>query len=234
MTSPLIGTLSESSLHADIKTWVAQPGDQLETAVAGFVIDVVHGDTLIEIQTRHLYAMKRKLKKLLPDYSIRLLHPIPQKKWIVRETASGKPISRRKSPKQGRFQDIFAELVRIPHLFAHPNLTLQVLLTHEEEIWRDDGQGSWRRKGWSIIDRHLLQVAAVTELKSAFDLLALLPADLPRPFSNSDIAQKLTGSKRARTRLAQQMTYTLRQLGAIEVVGKSGNSHLHEIMRADE
>ena len=64
-----IGTLSEKSLHAGLKEWLSQPGDTFEVKVDGFVIDIVRGDVLFEIQTRHLYAMKRKLSKLLPRRS---------------------------------------------------------------------------------------------------------------------------------------------------------------------
>ena len=85
-----IGTLSERSLHAGLKTWLAEPGDEQEVKVDGFYIDIVRelpdGDQLlIEIQTRNLGAMKRKLAKLLPNYKVLLVHPIPQVKWIVRE-----------------------------------------------------------------------------------------------------------------------------------------------------
>jgi hypothetical protein len=220
---PHIGTLAEKSLHAALKEWLAQPGDQQEQPVDGFVIDIVRGDTLMEIQTRHLGAMKRKLGKLLPHHPVDLIHPIAAEKWIVRQTASGQPISRRKSPKRGRLIDIFAELVRIPHLLPHPNLTVIVLLTRQEEIWRDDGQGSWRRKRWSVHDHLLLDVIGQHRFEGVNDWLALLPNDLPRPFTNRELAAALG----CRQNLAQKITYTLRNAGLIERVGKEGNAWLY-------
>jgi hypothetical protein len=59
-----IGTLNEKPLHAALKVWYALPGDRLEVSVGGFIADIVRGDLLIEIQTRHLAAMKRKLHAL--------------------------------------------------------------------------------------------------------------------------------------------------------------------------
>ena len=185
----------------------------------------MRGDTLIEIQTRHLYAMKRKLKRLLPDHTIHLYHPIAQQKWIVRQTAEGDPISRRKSPKKGRLHDIFTELVRIPDLLLAPNLTLHVLLTEEETILRDDGQGSWRRKGWSNYDRLLLGVMEEAVLATAADYLALLPAGLPQPFSNKQLAEALS----CQTRLAGRMTYTLRTMGLLQLAGKQGQANLFAV-----
>lgn len=217
-----IGTLSEKSLHAGLKEWVGQPEDQFEVSVDGFVIDIVRGRTLIEIQTRHLYAMKRKLARLLAEHEVRLLHPIAQEKWIVRETAVGHPISRRKSPKRGQTLDIFKELVRFTGLIPHPNLTIEVLLTQEEEILRDDGQGSWRRKRWSLHDRRLLAVVEQITFATAADYLAVIPGELKRPFTNQDLAQSLACTPN----LATKISYTLRQMDLLTISGKQGNAYL--------
>ncbi|KAA3658667.1 MAG: hypothetical protein DWQ04_24420 [Chloroflexi bacterium] len=223
-----IGTLSERSLHAELKGWLAQPGDQQEVQVDGFFIDIVRdvptgGQLLIEIQTRNFGAMKRKLAKLLPNHQVLLVHPIPEVKWIVRETAVSTPISRRKSPKRGRVIDIFRELVSIPHLLTHPNLTIAVLLTHQEEVLRDDGQGSWRRKRWSLADKRLLEVKTEHRFEQPTDFLKILPDDLPQPFTTRDLAEK---SKITRN-MAQRTAYTLKHINVITEVGKNGNFKLY-------
>lgn len=225
-----IGTLAEKSLHAGIKEWYGRSGDQFEVKVDGFVIDIVRGEQLIEIQTRHFGAMKRKLSRLLEDHPVLLLHPIAQEKWIVRETAVGQPISRRKSPKKGQTLDIFSELMRLPHLLPHPNLTVGALLTQQEEIWRDDGQGSWRRKGWSLHDHHLLQVVEMHTFATPAALLTLLPTALPQPFTNRQLAQLA----KIRPNLAQRITYTLARCEVIEQVGKEGRSNLYRFLSSDK
>ena len=48
MTS--IGSLHEKSLHAALKAWCLQPGDHTEVPVDGYIIDIVRGDLLIEVQ----------------------------------------------------------------------------------------------------------------------------------------------------------------------------------------
>jgi hypothetical protein len=221
-----IGTLAEKSLHAGIKAWYGRSTDQFEVKVDGFVIDIVRGDQLIEIQTRHFGAMKRKLKYLLNDHPVLLLHPIPQQKWIVRQTAVGEPISRRKSPKKGQPLDLFSELMRIPHLLPHPNLVVGALLTQQEEIWRDDGQGSWRRKGWSLHDHRLLEVVELHTFAAPADLLTLLPLDLPQPFTNRQLA-KLA---KIRVNLAQRITYTLARCGALEQCGKASRAYTYRFV----
>lgn len=221
-----IGTLSEKSLHAGIKQWYGRLHDQYELPIDGYIVDIVRGETLIEIQTRQLGAMKHKLTALLPNHPIRLLHPIAQEKWIVRQTAENQPISRRKSPKQGQLIDVFAELLRIPTLLLHPNLTVEILLTQEEEIWRDDQQGSWRRKRWSLADRKLLGVVDQVVLAETADFLALLPPNLPDPFTNRHLAEALVCPPTK----ALKMSYTLRQMGLLQVVGKQGKLLLHHVV----
>jgi hypothetical protein len=227
--SPHIGTLAEKSLHAALKEWYGRDGDQFEVKVDGRVIDIVRGQQLIEIQTRHLYAMRRKLATLLPNHPVTIIHPIPQAKWIVRQEADGTPVSRRKSPKRGQFIDIFRELARLTMWLPHPNLTICVALTHEEEIWRNDGQGSWRRRGWSLADRLLLQVADTLCLHTPDDYLQLLPNGLPPTFTNKALAQ----AAGCRPALAQQMSYTLRKMGLVTAVGKQERALLMAITKSN-
>jgi hypothetical protein len=119
---PGIGLLNEKELHASLKKWYARPGDRLEVPVDGFVIDIVRDDLLIEIQTRNFASIKSKLNNLARCHRVRLIYPIVQEKWIVRSpTRSGKGAIRRKSPKKGRMEDLFWELVSIPQLLLNPN-----------------------------------------------------------------------------------------------------------------
>ena len=194
MTDPLenptqIGTLQETSLHAALKKRLARPGDQFEVELDGYFIDIIHGDLLIEIQTGNFTALKRKLGRLLPNHPVCVVYPIAQERWVRRITAENQQISRRKSPKRGRIEELFLELVRLPDLVIHPNFSLKALLIQEEVIWRDDGRGSWRRKGWSIADRLLLDVHEFRDFNKTADYLALLPNPLNYPFTNNDLVR---------------------------------------------
>jgi hypothetical protein len=224
--SPGIGTRNEKSLHAALKQWYARPGDQLEAKVGGFIIDIVRGDQLIEIQTQNLAAIQRKLQALLEHHPVRLVYPIAKEKWIGRTTRSGKKIiGRRKSPKVGQLSDLFGELVSIPELINRKNFALEVVLVQEEEIRRVDGRGSWRRRGQSIHDHKLLQVLETVTFEKREDMLRFLPGDLDQPFSNHDLAQRTGNSIYA----VRQMTYCLKKMGVLEQVGKRGNTLLFRI-----
>lgn len=225
-----IGRLRERSLHAALKQRYARPGDQFETRVGGYVIDIVRGDPdvplLIEVQTGSFAKIKPKLLALVDLYPVRLVHPIAHEKWIVRiDGKDGHMISRRKSPRRAGVELLFRELVSFPSLVLHPNFAIDVLLTREEDVWCDDGKGSWRRKGWSIVDHHLLDVIDQIPLETADDLRALLPAGLNDQFTSSDLA---LGLRIARYN-AQKMAYCLRAMGVIELVGKQGNALLYRL-----
>ena len=83
-----IGVRQESSLHAALKEWYADPDDAVEVAVDGYQIDVISGELLVEIQTGNFSAMRVKLRRLLPAHPVRLVYPIAREKWICREWAA--------------------------------------------------------------------------------------------------------------------------------------------------
>ena len=218
-----IGTLNEKSLHAALKQWYARPDDLIEVSVDGFTVDIVRDDLLIEIQTRNLSAIKRKLTTLVEQHPVRLVYPVAQDKWIVRQSENGERVlGRRKSPKRGTVELVFEELVSIPQLLAHSNFALDVLLI-QEEVRRYDGTRNWRRRGWVTHERRLLQVVGQRLFETPKAMLALIPTTLPEPFTTTDLAEA-TGQP---LWLAQKMTYCLREMGAITVVGKRGRGILY-------
>ena len=224
---PIIGTLQERSLHASLKELYMTGDARTEVAVDGFVVDVVKDGLLIEIQTRNFAAIKKKLLSLIKNHPVKLVYPLAKKKWIVKQTPDGVTVlSRRSSPKRCGFEDIFDELVRIPNLIAHSNFSIEVLLIEEEEIRRQDGKGSWRRRGWSIVDRKLVDILDRRLYEDPSDFLQFIPDSLEKPFRNSDLVEALGISRR----LGQRLTYCLRKMNALKTVGKKGNALLHDVV----
>jgi hypothetical protein len=219
-----IGTRNEKPLHEALKRWYAQPGDSLEMPVDGFVVDIVRGSLLIEIQTRNFSAIKKKLEKLAVNHAVRLVYPIPYRKWIIKSAGNGKnQTSRRKSPKQGDFTEVFRELIRIPDLITHPHFSMELLLIEEEEVRHYDGVRGWRRGGWVTDEHRLLQVVDRLILNEPRDLSNFLPDTMIEPFSVADLAKAINKSRG----LAQKMVYCLRSMGCLEAVGKKGNAILY-------
>lgn len=222
-----IGLLNEKPLHASLKQWYAQPGDRFEVAVDGFVIDIVRDDLLLEIQTGNFSSIKSKLATLVRSHPVRLIYPIAQEKWIVKlAKEEGDRITRRKSPKRGRIEDLFWVMVSLPQLVSSPNFSLEVLMIREEEARRYKGGRKWRTKGWGTEERRLIEVLERRVFAQPADWLEFLPEGL-ESFTTKDLAEAI-GIGRA---LAQKMAYFLREADLIELTGKAGRANLYSIAK---
>src|SRR5689334_22936799 len=218
-----IGSLNEIPVHASLKQWYARPCDRCEVLVDRFVVDLVRDDLLIEIQTRNFASINAKLCELTRSYEVRLVYPVIQEKWIVRSGTNKD--GRRKSPKRGQLEDLFRELVSIPRLLSNPNFSLEVLMIREEEVRRYDGRRRrWRRKGWVVEGRRLVDVVDRRLFIKPADWLAFVPAGL-QSFTTKDVAE-IAATDRD---LAQKMAYCLRHASMIELIGRQGRANLYRI-----
>jgi hypothetical protein len=219
-----IGTLNEKPLHAALKSWYAKANDKFEVDVDGYVVDILRDDLIIEIQTKNFSMIRRKLANLSDRHPMRLVYPIPSEKWIIKVNKDGNtPLSRRKSPKRGTYEDLFEELVSFPSLIKNPNFSLEILLIQEEEIRIHDPQRAWRRRGWVTQERRLIDVLEQHCFGDPKALMTLFPQSIESEFTTSDLAAALQSS----IRLAGKMAYCLREMGAILPVGKRRNAILY-------
>jgi len=222
--SPKIGTLREGALHAQLKEWYRRPGDKLEQGLAGYVVDIVRGDLLIEIQTGGFAPLRRKLDLLTREHSVRVVAPGALERRIIRLSNEGEILSARRSPRHGRVEDIFSRLVSIPALLCRPRLEIEVLLIEEEELRVHQPGKAFRRRGWVVSGRSLSRVANCIRISGPEDAAALLPSDLPESFDTAELAEAAAITRR----LAQQMTYCLRAMGVLEITGSRRRAHLYQ------
>ncbi|MEE2911413.1 MAG: hypothetical protein VX830_13510 [Candidatus Poribacteria bacterium] len=210
-----IGTLNEGPLHASIKKWYKKAGDKQEVEVDGYIIDLVRGDQLIEIQTANFSQISRKIVRLTNLHPLKLVYPVAQTKWLCKNG------SRRKSPKRGRWLQLFDELVSIPQVLASDNFSIEIILVEIEEF-RIESRSY--RKGWKVSKRNLLSVQETMTINDPPQLAKLtFQETLAISFSTADLSEELKIPRR----LAQRICYCLRQLGEIFPVSKSGNSILY-------
>ena len=219
----MIGTLNEGSLHAALKTWYATTGDLVECPVDGYVIDLVRDGVLIEVQTGGFAPLRAKLEDLTLRHRVRVVAPIALTRTIIRVSDEGERLSSRRSPKQGGYEDIFTRMVSFPTMIERDGFELDILLTVEDEMRVHRPGKAWRRKGWVVLGRSLVEVVESMRIRTPADLLRLLPVGLPTPFSTADIA----GLAEIPRRVAQHMAYCLRATGMVEVAGKEGNAVLY-------
>jgi hypothetical protein len=218
-----IGTLNEKPLHAALKTWCSEEGDRFEVPVLGFVADIVRGRTLIEIQTGPASGLRRKLGALLRRYEVRLVLPVAVRKTIVRVDPSGREIDQRISPRQARVVEVFRYLVSLGDLLADSNLTVDVALIHEQEVRRAQPSG-YRRRGYSVGERRLVEVIDCVSFRHPADFLAVLPTTLREGFTTADLARAI----RQPRWMARKVAYVLRTMGVLRVVGKRGNALVYD------
>jgi hypothetical protein len=69
----------------------------------------------------------------------------------------------------------------------------------------------------------MVQIVASHQFATAADLRKLLPPRLPRQFHTAHLAERM----KTQRWIAQRIVYCLRQMGAVEVVGKQGNAILY-------
>jgi hypothetical protein len=220
--TPAIGTLNEGALHAQLKHWYQRPDDRTERVIDGFVVDLVRGDLLVEIQTGSFAPLRRKLELLTRQHPVRLVAPLPLVRRIIRLSDEGERLSARRSPRRGRPEDIFNRLVSIPSLLCRSHFELELLLTQQDEFRVYHGR-AFRRHGWVVAGRRLVSVEQCIRISSPDDAARLLPPNLPELFDTAQLAEAAAIERR----LAQQMTYCLRALGVLQTAGKRGNAIVH-------
>lgn len=195
-----------------MKADYALPGDEFEVPLGRFVIDIRRDDLLVEIQTSSFASMGSKLDHLLPEHRVLLVHPIPVATYLQKPDA--KP---RKSPKKGSVYDIFEELVSVPTLLDHPNLTVEVVLVSVTKHQQPDAKLRRGRGGFRTHDRELREIVGRHRFESVDDLLTLVPAGLPEPFTTADLA----AGAGVRRDVAQRMAYVFRALGEFVEQGRT-------------
>ncbi|MFR1214868.1 MAG: hypothetical protein ACLSCV_09370 [Acutalibacteraceae bacterium] len=77
-----IGLLGEKVLHAGLKLYFEPNPDFHEVKINGFVADICNAKGIIEIQTRNLGKLKRKLEVFLEQMPVTIVYPIAHTKYL--------------------------------------------------------------------------------------------------------------------------------------------------------
>lgn len=220
----------ETTLHRQLKALYSTCEESQEVAVDGYRIDAVTAGTLVEIQYGSLGAIRDKIRTLLTRHQVLVVKPLAARKYLITRKGKGKArgkTSSRYSPSKAGFHHLFDDLVHFTNVFPHPNLTLEVVLTEQEEHRIPIVKRRMRSKGYRVEDRLLRHVQGRLQLRTHADLVALVPEGLPLEFSTTELAVAADIPRW----LAQKMAYCLRTTGTAEVVGKKGNSLLYRICK---
>ena len=214
----------ETSLHRELKEFYGNDAAAREVSVRGYRIDAVVDGTLIEIQQASLAALRQKTKVLLETHAVTIVKPLCCLKTIIRlKRKNGAVASTRTSPRHETIFGMFDDLVHFVDVFPHPKLTLEVLLTEQEETRIPKKKRWFRAKDFTVADRRLVAVRSRHVFQTNAELCQLLPVGLEETFTTAEIA-KLAKIPRW---LAQKMAYCLRRTGGISISGKRRNAILY-------
>jgi len=217
----------ETTLHRQLKALYAGPDAACEVQVDGYRIDAVVSDRLIEIQQASLSALRTKVRTLLDKHRVLIVKPLAANKLIIRrDPKSHRIVSQRRSPQHETVWDLFLELVHFRDVFPHPRLTLEVVLVDIDE-YRNERPTRRRRRAHSVQDRILRRLGERHRFQTADDLLRLLPDDLPPEFTTVELAAALDLPRW----WAQKIAYCLRNMQAVETIGKRRHAWLYAVPR---
>ena len=218
-------SVPEQSLHNQLKEHYARPGDVVEGRVSGYVADIVRGDSLIEIQTGNFQGeFRKKIRRLLKSHRVHVVYPVAERRWIIRR--EGDRRTRRVSPRRGRIEELFNELVYAPDLPTTPGFSLEVTLVDTEE----DQEVKWRgrrRTRYRTTDRRLLRVVGSRTFSRPEDYLGLMPEKLETAFTARELSRR-TG---LRITLARRMVYCIAKMGLLKEVGAVARAKLYQVKR---
>ncbi len=222
-----IGTYGEKTMHAVLKNYFEPYSDGHEQKIGGFVADIVGEDGIIEIQTAGFEKLRKKLEVFLPVSRVTVVYPIPRNKWIVQfDPETGRRGKRRRSPVTGSVADVFAELYKIKTFISHENFRLCIVMTDVEELRvppEKNGLKRGRRRGYVRFDRIPLDIADEIYVGGENGWGYFIPDSLPEEFTSLDLGTASgVGQK-----YASFMLNVLSAAGAVERIGKKGNSYIY-------
>ena len=221
-----IGTLSEKTLHAVLKNYYAPDEDMHEIPIENYVADIFTGTEIIEVQTRAMNRMRKKLDAFLPLYPVTIVYPIPREKWLYWiDDKTGEVSKKRKSPKRGNVYEAFVALYKIRPYLSHPNLRLRLDLIDMEEYRLLNGWSHDRKKGSERYDRIPTAFTEEICIDCVRDYMQLIPFELPEQFTVKDFAKQT----KIPARLAGTVLLIFYDLKLVNRVGKSGNSYIYEV-----
>jgi len=221
-----IGTLSEKTMHAVLKNYYAPDEDMHEIPIENYVADIYTGTEIIEIQTRSMERMRKKLEAFLPLYPVTIVYPIPREKWLYWiDEETGEVSQKRKSPKKGNPYQAFIELYKIRPFLPNPNLRLRLDLIDMEEYRLLNGWSRDKKKGSERYDRIPTQFFEEVCIDCIRDYMQLIPYELPEQFTVKDFAKYA----KIPVRLAGTVLLIFYDLGLVSRIGKNGNSYIYEV-----
>lgn len=230
-----IGGLGERTLHLVLK-YMAEPDRGYHEVKCGrFFADIRRENEIIEVQTRNLYTMKKKLAEFaaMPcgdgeSVSVTVIHPIVESKtliWVEPET--GELSGFRKSPKREGIYGAFREISSLGEVLALGNVGFILPVLRCDEYKLKCGRSHDGKKfGAARLNRIPTEYIGEYRFPCPRDFLRLLPVDLlSAPFTVKSLCSSLGIDSRSSYSLLRTLSFS----GVIRKSGKLARADLYEV-----
>ena len=221
------GLNRESSLHHTLKILYSGEAGRIEVPTDTYICDgVTASGEIIEVQIGSFGPLLNKVQALTQCNRVKSVHPIIVQKQLELYDTAGALVSSRKSPRKGTVWDLFNALVYAPRLPLLSQVSVDLALVDITEMRSQDGLGSWRRKGVSILDKSLTAYHGSFVLAGLDDYRLLVPFGEREAFTTQDLGERV-GIKAV---LARKALYVLHKLGVVERSGKRGKAWVYHTL----
>lgn len=221
-----IGTLSEKSVHAMLKDYLEPDKSKHEVKIGKYIADICNENGIIEIQTKQFKNLVNKLDFYTCNcINTKVVYPLIRTKyinWI--DSDSLDVVDIRKSSHTGVIQDVFKELYWIYKYIENSSIELDIILVDANEYKILDGRGSNKKIKATKVDKVPTKVVDVVTFKSISDFSKFIPDTIDDVWTTKDFLKQTKCNKR----WLGSGIKILRETGAIELVGKEGNSYLYK------
>ena len=219
-----IGTLSEKSIHSQLKHIFEKDTKYHEIKVGRYIADICVDKNIVEVQTCQLYKLLNKLKFYMENgYTITIVYPVVKVNTLHWISLEGEVVSSRKITKNKAIYSILHELLGIEELIGTPLLTIKVVCLECSEIRILDGYGKDKKNRATKITKIMESVLEEATINNKQDVLNLLPKEIGL-FTASELA-KIIGLK---SRKIYSAVHALENLELIKKAGKQKRSQLWE------
>ena len=120
-----VGTQNEKLIHAVLKNYYAPYSDDQEVRIGKFFADAVTEEGIFEIQTRHLYVLKEKLKAFTEASRVTIVHPMEVlTRNVYVDSDTGEVLEETPFRRMYRKLALFEELYSIRDFLSDSRLTI--------------------------------------------------------------------------------------------------------------
>lgn len=212
-----IGTLSEKSVHAELKDMIADREYQ-ELKVLNYICDVVIDNEIYEVQTSKFKAISNKIRNLLErtDYNITVLIPVYRKNKII-FYENNEIVRESRTRHKGVLMDRIDELESLKEFIGHKRFKIKFIELDTIDIRLSGGRANRGIKQ----DKQIEKVLNTYLIENSCDLNCFVSMyDIGETFTVADI-KKYT---KTNAKYLHNGLKILKEMKVIDLIGKKGNA----------